>query len=315
MSEAGAEGKRYLDGMTAVVTGSSRGIGRAVALGLVAEGARVVVNGRPDDAGRSEAADTLVREIEQRGGAAVAVAGSIAEERTSGRLVEACLDSFGQVDVLVCCAGVPEREPASILEADSAAWRDLIDTHLSGTFYACRHAAPHMARRGRGSIITTSSHASLGIYGGTSYAAAKGGVESLTLALAAELREKGIRANVVCPGAKTRLSSGPEFERRIESLHARGILQDATKAAALNPPAPECVAALYAFLASDESAAVSGRIFSAAGGYVGLFDERRESLLVYRDESKEPAWDVASLAPILLKSLLLKLSSLKSKKS
>jgi 3-oxoacyl-[acyl-carrier protein] reductase len=197
--------------------------------------------------------------------------------------------------VLVNCAGVAEPPGSSILDVSAEAWRELIDVHLTGTFNTCRHAAARMVARGGGAIVNTSSHAYQGHYGGTGYAAGKGGTNSLTLAIAAELRDRGVRANAVCPGARTRLNEGPEYERRIEDLHARRVLDGATRAASLSPPAPEHVGPLYLFLASPLSEGITGRIFSAAGGYVGLHEAASEGLLAYRNASEGP-WPVAELA-------------------
>jgi hypothetical protein len=119
----------------------------------------------------------------------------------------------------------------SILKATSAQFHDLIDAHLGTTFETCRAAAPHMVAQGGGSIINTSSFAFLGDYGGTGYPAGKGGINGLTLAIAAELKEHGVRANVVCPGAKTRLSTGPEYEAHIVELNRRGYWMGEAQAA------------------------------------------------------------------------------------
>ena len=100
-----------------------------------------------------------------------------------------------------------------------------------------------------GTIINTSSHAFLGIYGGAGYAAGKGGVNSLSYAMAMDLGECGINVDVICPGAKTRLSTGEAFEKKILSLHEKGILSDERKLNALNPASPDYVASLYAVLA------------------------------------------------------------------
>jgi len=153
-----------------------------------------------------------------------------------------------------------------------------------------------MVERGRGSIVNTSSHAFTGIFGGTGYPAGKGAVNSLTYALAAELREHGVRINAVCPGARTRLSTGVEYERTIEDLHRRGILDEMMRAGALSPAPPEYVAALYAFLASDLAADVTGEILVAAGGYLGRFPRPTEEMLAYRDHAASPPWSLTEIA-------------------
>ena len=184
---------------------------------------------------------------------------------------------FGRIDVLVNCAGTAGLASESILKVTSAQFRDLIDAHLGTVFETCRAAAPKMVAQGGGSIINTSSFAFLGDYGGTGYPAGKGGVNGLTLAIAAELKEHGVRANVVCPGAKTRLSTGPEYEGHIVELNRRGLLDEVSMQAALDAPPPEYVAPTYAYLAGDLAKDVTGQIFIAAGGFVGRFDRQSPS--------------------------------------
>jgi NAD(P)-dependent dehydrogenase (short-subunit alcohol dehydrogenase family) len=291
-----------LEGRCAVVTGSSRGIGRAVALALAAEGAAVVVNGRPDVDGLATAAEAVAEEIRRGGGRALVSAGSVADFDYAGELIAASEEAFGPIDVLVNCAGIAEPEGASILLARPEDWTAVLDVHLGGTFNCCRQAAPRMARRGSGCIVNTSSHAFTGLYGGTSYAAAKGAINSLTYALAAELREHGVRVNAVCPGARTRLSTGPVYERHIRSLNERGLLPDAVRDAALDPPEPRFVGPIYAFLASDRGAGITGRIFSTSGGFLGLFAAPDESLIAYRDHATHEPWTQAELGAALLDS-------------
>ncbi len=289
---------RLLEGRSAVVAGGSRGIGRAVALALAGQGAAVLVNGRSPEPAQ-EVADTITA----AGGRALARPGSVGDFDFSRDLVASCVEAFGAIDVLVNCAGLAEPEGASILDLSAEAWREVVDAHLSGTFNTCRHAAAHMVRQGRGSIVNTSSHSYLGHYGGSAYPAAKGGTNSLTFAIAAELREHGVRANAVCPGARTRLSTGPAYERKIHDLHARGILDDAVRDASLAPPEPEHVGPLYVFLASDLAKDVTGRLFSASGGYVGVHAKGGESLLAFRDVDRDGAWPVQELADKVLAGL------------
>ncbi|MDJ0416823.1 SDR family NAD(P)-dependent oxidoreductase [Rhodococcus opacus] len=286
--------ERRLDGRGAVVTGSSRGIGRAVAHALAAEGAGVVVNGRDPDA-----AEKVADEIVLGGGRAIAVAGSAAADGVAEALVDAAESAFGQVDVLINCAGVAEPAGSSILTVTDEQWRELVDAHLTATFRTCRAAAPLMVERGRGAIVNTSSFAFLGDYGGTGYPAGKGAVNSLTLAIAAELAESGVRANVVCPGARTRLSGGAEYEQHIEELHGRGMLDDATRYGSLHPAPADYVAQLYAFLASDLAAGITGGIFAGSGCFVGRFDRPAPTVLAYRDHETDPPWSLDELAELV----------------
>ena len=230
---------------------------------------------------------------------ASACCGSVGDADFASRLVEEAAGRLGGLDVLVNLAGIGEPEGRRALEVTPAEWRELIDVHLNAVFYTCRAAAPHLIAAGGGAIINTSSHSFTGIYGGSGYPAGKGGVNSLSFALAAELRDEGVRVNAVCPGAKTRLSSGPAYRARIDDLHARGILDEGMRDVSLAPPAPELLTALYVYLASDRARHVSGRLLSATGGYVGLFDRPRESPLAFRDVDAEGPWTFDALVGAL----------------
>lgn len=278
-----------LDGRAAVVVGGTRGIGRAVAALLAELGANVVVNGRDPDA-----VDDTVAQLTGAGGVAVGFAGSPADEKTAAALVQACRDAYGGPDILINCAGIAEPPKSSILDISTADFDELISSHLGTVFHTCRAVAPIMVAAGAGSIVTTSSAAYLGDYGGTGYPAGKGAVNGLTMAIAAELKPLGVRANVVCPGARTRLSEGPEYEDHIRDLHSRGLLDDFTMQASLNAAPPEHVAPTYAYLASDLATDVTGQILIAAGGFVGRYDRPSPSIIAYRGDS-EPPWTLKEL--------------------
>lgn len=274
----------------AIVTGSSRGIGLAVAQALAADGRSVVLNGRDPDVLAS-----AVREIESAGGRAVGVAGSAADPDVVDRLVTAAA-GLGDLATLVNCAGAAEPPGSSILSISLEDWQAQLDAHLTSTFLTCRAVAPVLVARGGGAIVNTSSHAFTGVFGGTGYPAGKGGVNSLTFALAAELRQHGVRVNAVCPGARTRLSSGADYEASVEELHRRGILDDLMHAGALAPPPPAYVAPLYLFLASELAADVTGQVLVGAGGYLGRFAAPAEELVAYRDHATSPPWTPEEVA-------------------
>jgi 3-oxoacyl-[acyl-carrier protein] reductase len=279
-----------LAGRAAVVAGGSRGIGRAVAELLCSLGAGVVVNGR-DPA----AVDQVVAAITAAGGRAAAVPGAADDERIAAGLIDECTSTFGRLDVLINCAGVAEPPRSSILNISPAEFDRLMSAHVGTAFHTCRVAAPVMAAQGYGSIINTGSVAFLGDYGGTGYPAGKGAVNGLTVAIAAELKGCGVRANVVCPGARTRLSSGVEYEEHIEDLHRRGLLDEMTRQASLDAAPASFVAPLYAYLASDLAQRVTGQIFVAAGGFVGRFDRPTPRVLGYRDHRDAGPYSVEDL--------------------
>ncbi len=276
---------KKLAGKRVVVTGSSMGIGQAVAIKLAEEGANVVVNAR----GEKGLEETLAA-IKAKDGTAIASCGSVADYDYAGELIKTCVDQFGGIDVLINCAGIAEPQGSNILDIPHADWKQLIDVHLHGTFNTCRHAAPLMVQQKSGVIINTSSHAFLGMYGGTGYAAGKGATNSLTWAMAMDLQEHGVRVNAVCPGAKTRLSTGDDYEELIKNLNQRGLLDASLMEQSLNPPDPSYVAAFYAYLASDAAADITGRLFWAAGGYIGLFHRNGDELLGFKNHEFHPPW-------------------------
>ncbi len=280
-----------LAGRGAVVVGGSRGIGAAVAALLAKHGAGVVVNGRDADAARSTA-----QAITAAGGQAVAHPGSPSDQQTAESLVDNCIAEFGGVHILINCAGIAEPPGSSILDISAAQFAELMDAHLGTVFATCRAAVPKMVAQGGGSIVNSSSFAFLGDYGGTGYPAGKGAVNSLTLAIAAEVKEHGVRANVVCPGAKTRLSTGPDYVAHISELNRRGLLDDVSLQGSLDVATPDYAAPTYVFLASDLSSHLTGEIFAAAGGFVGRFPKAAPELVGYRDHHDSPPWTVDEIA-------------------
>ena len=275
-----------LDGRAFAVTGSSRGIGAAVADDLAARGADVVLNGRDEAALTHRVAELAARSD----GRIVGVAGSAHEPAVAEALLSAAADEGSVVSGLVTCAGAPEPAGSSILTVSHEEFGALMDAHLGTVFAPCRVFAPYFASAGSGAIVTTSSFAWKGDYGGTGYPAGKGAVTSLTMAIAAELAEYGVRANVVCPGARTRLSTGEAYEEQIRELGRRGMLDELSVAGALDPGGPEYVAQLYTYLVSELSAGVTGGVFAGAGGFIGRFPTPEARILAYRDFHDSPPW-------------------------
>ena len=233
-----------LEGKTALVTGGSRGIGRAVALELGRAGASVVVGYRTE-AGEAEA---VAAEI---GGRAVQADVSDPEQ------AKALVDGAGEIDVLVNNAGTTrDGVLARMLDED---WRTVLETNLSSTFYTCRAAARGMMKRRGGAIVNISSIVGVhGNWGQTNYAASKAGIIGFTKSLARELGSRGVRANVVAPGyVKTALTDAIP-EEGLETMLGNtplGRLGD-----------PEDVAAAIRFLVSDEAAFITGEVLLVDGG-------------------------------------------------
>jgi NAD(P)-dependent dehydrogenase (short-subunit alcohol dehydrogenase family) len=252
-------GELRFDGRTAIVTGAggNPSLGRAHALLLAARGANVVVN----DIGRSEApgyedeasAEAVAAEIRALGGRAVASIGSVADEPGAAAIVAAAIEAFGGVDILVNNAGVSVAAPFD--EMTSQDTQRHIDINLMGAVWMCRAAWPHMAAQGYGRIVNTGSGAFAGMWALAIYGASKGGVFSLTRALAAEGQALGIKVNTVNPGGFTRMLLAQQYDTSPMYQHARR-----------NLPA-ELVSPAVAFLA-HESCPVTGECFDVMGGEV-----------------------------------------------
>ena len=233
-----------LDGKRALVTGGSRGIGRAVALELGRAGADVVVGYRSE----ADQAEVVASEV---GGRAVQADVSDAEQ------AKALVEGAGDIDVLVNNAGTTrDGVLARMLDED---WRTVLETNLSSTFYTCRAAARGMMKRRAGAIVNISSIVGVhGNWGQTNYAASKAGIIGFTKSLARELGSRGVRANVVAPGYVTTALTDAIPE------DARGAMLSNTPLGRLGDP--ENVAAAVRFLVSDEASFITGEVLLVDGG-------------------------------------------------
>lgn len=244
---------RPLNDQVAVVTGGSRGIGRATVLELARAGARVVVGWYQAE----DAAGAVVDQIEAAGGQALAWQVDVTERAQVERLLAAAQGHFGRVDVLVPSAGIVRDQLAATL--DDEAWSSVIETNLSGTFATIRAALPAMIVQKSGSIVALSSTAAqVGSRGHVNYAASKGGVEALVRALAVELAPKGIRVNAVAPGLIE-----TEMSQRVRDWAADEIRQRIPLG---RFGQPDEVARVIRFLASPEASYITGEIVRVAGG-------------------------------------------------
>jgi 3-oxoacyl-[acyl-carrier protein] reductase len=243
-----------LGGKVALVTGGSRGIGRAISLALAAHGAKVAIN----SASTAAAADATVQAA-GGAGAAIAVAGDVADAATAGRLVEATIAAFGRIDILVNNAGVTADD--LILRMSEAEWDKVIDTNLKGTFYVTKAAVRPMVRQRWGRIISVSSVAGLvGNAGQANYSAAKAGMIGFTKAIAKEVASRNITANVIAPGfIDTEMTASLTDAQREEIMRM---------VAAGRTGKPEDVAPAAVFLASDEASYISGHVLTVDGGLV-----------------------------------------------
>ncbi len=248
--------KTNLEGRTAVVTGGGAGLGRAEVLALAARGANLVVN----DVG--SAAHDVVVEVEALGGKAVAVTGDVGDWSLGDQLVQAAVDTFGSLDVVVNNAGI--TRDTMLFNVSEQQWDDVIRVHLKGHASVSRAAAVHWRQASKaaggpvyGRVVNTASEAFLfGAAGQANYSAAKAGIVALTLSTSQGLSRYGVTANAICPRARTGMTEG--------------VFGDGAAVDGLDPLAPERVATLVSYLGSPASAGINGQVFVVYGDFVAL---------------------------------------------
>jgi NAD(P)-dependent dehydrogenase (short-subunit alcohol dehydrogenase family) len=276
-----------LDGRVAIVTGAGRGIGRSVALLLASEGASVLVNdlgAALDGSGSDEGpAQQVASEIGDAGGKAVASTADVSGHGAAEAMVAAAIEDFGRLDVLVNVAGI--LRDRMVFGMSEQEWDDVIRVHLKGTFNTTKFAAAHWRslrdESAQNRIINFTSVSGLhGAPGQPNYAAAKMGIVGLTYSCANALGRYGVTANVVSPGAATRMTESVPAERR------------RTTAASDAERSPDNVAPVVAYLASEQSGWINGQIVSARGYEVALYNTPEP---VIRIVGTGP-WDVDALA-------------------
>lgn len=242
-----------LENRVAIVTGGSRGIGRAVALELAARGASVVVNynSSPGRAGE------VVQEIEAAGGKAAAFQADVSSFEAAGHLVKFAVETFGDLHILVNNAGI--TRDMVIMMMPEADWDAVIDTNLKSTFNCSKAAAKHMMRKRYGRIVNIASVAGqMGNPGQTNYSASKGGQIAFTKALAREVAARNITVNAVAPGF---------VETEILDAMPEGTLEAALKLVPLARTAqPAEIGYAVAFLASDQAGYITGQVLAVDGG-------------------------------------------------
>jgi NAD(P)-dependent dehydrogenase (short-subunit alcohol dehydrogenase family) len=285
------------EGRVVIVTGSGRGIGRAHALELARQGARVVVNDLgcelDGSGGGTGPAGEVVEEIRGSGGEAIANGDDVADWAGAANLVRSAVEAFGDLHAVVNNAGfVRDRMFANAGEDE---WDAVVRVHLKGHFCVARHAAAHWRDQAKAGtsvdarIVNTSSGAGiLGSVGQAAYSAAKAGIATLTLVQAAELGRYGVTANALCPAARTRMTEGVFTEMMAE---VGGDQFDAM--------APENIAPLVAWLVSSGSADVTGRMFEVEGGKVGIATGWQHG----PTRDKGARWDAAELGPVVAELL------------
>ena len=242
-----------LQDKVAIVTGASRGIGKATALALASEGAKVVVN----YARNSEAADAVVAEITEAGGEAIAIGADVSQAEAVDEMVKQTKAKFGRIDILVNNAGI--TRDTLLLRMKLEDWQAVINLNLTGVFLCCKAVSKLMLKQRSGRIINISSVAGvMGNPGQANYSAAKAGVIGLTKTLAREFASRGVTVNAVAPGFIETEMTDQLDEKTVQSWREAIPLKRGGK--------PEDVADCAVFLASDMSSYISGQVLQVDGG-------------------------------------------------
>jgi len=267
-----------LKGKVAVVSGAGRNIGRAEALLLAEQGARVVVNdlgGGPygTEAADASLAEAVAQEIRDAGGEAIGQCSNVATREGAEATVQAAIDTWGRIDILVNNAGIVR--PSRIDRMTDQDWNLCMDVSLTASFHACRLAARHMIEQRSGVIVNTGSPSGFGHWGMANYSAAKEGLLGLTRSIARELGEFGIRANLIRPVSHITGTYTPEIQATIDEAARLDIplLWNRPMAAPRMTALPEHVAALVVWLCTDAAAHISGRDFYIQGDEVAVIPE------------------------------------------
>jgi NAD(P)-dependent dehydrogenase (short-subunit alcohol dehydrogenase family) len=281
-------GELMLDGRVAVVTGAANGLGRAEALALAQAGARLVLNDLPGDA-----VYAVLDEIARAGGQAVVAAGDVGDWSTGERLLAAALDAYGQLDILVNNAGV--LRDRMIFSMSSEEWDTVLRVHLRGHFVTTRFATAYWREQSKqaggpvyGRIVNTSSEAFLlGSTGQPNYAAAKAGIAALTVTTARSCARYGVRANAICPRARTAMTAD--------------LMGPPPAADAVDPLEPEHVAPLVVYLASPAGEAINGEVFVVHGGVAAVMEPPRIRATFRASEFGSPdgMWTLESVGQAL----------------
>ncbi len=316
-----------LQDKVAIVTGSGQGIGRAVAIGLAREGARLVTNNRKKGstgfailkeaevngysakqkeylrqqaAAASGDAETVAREIVAGGGEAVPFFGDVSRFEVAGRLVQTAIERFGRIDILVNVAGSFAFSP--IWEMSEETWDHVTLSKPKSYFNTIRHAVPYMMKQRSGRIINTTALAFLGMVNHSNYSAANAGVVGLTRAVAKEVYKYGITCNAFSPTAASRASYEVValLNEKAGTSEPTPLPREAAERFA-NFPDPESIAPLIAFLASDAAAGVSGSVFHVKGGNIGIYSEPEIKKCI---EKSDGWWTVRELMDQLPKTVL-----------
>lgn len=289
-----------LEGKRAVITGSSAGIGRSIALKLAEEGAKVVINARGVDA-----INAVVEEIRAAGGEATGMPGSVDDEAVAQKLIGHCVDTYGGIDILVNNAAIFGAESIGpVAHCPSDIWRDTLSVNLNGPFYLAKAALPHMTQQRWGRILNASSLAGTGKLGGSAYSVSKAALIGLTRSLAADYGPYGITVNGYNPEALTAMGESHDanaYEAFLTYLEHRGLRTAADSAYNRGTGGPDAIAPWITYLCTDAADYLNGQVFAVESRRIGMLAMMDEERALFRDHGISGLWSIDELtemAPI-----------------
>ncbi len=289
---------KRLEGRVAVITGSGQGIGRATALAMAEEGAKVVTNNRfkGTDGGDAE---TVAKEINDLGGQAVPCFADVSKFNEAEKLIKTAIDNFSKVDILVNNAaivlgGMP-------WEMSEETWDRMVAVDLKGVFNTIHFASGIMKEQGWGRIINAVSPAWLGTLERIDYCAVKAGVVGITRAVARDMGQYNVTCNAYSPRAASRLSLRKAFIEKTTRWYEAGMISKEKYEEILHPPSPDTVAVFLTYLCTDEAANINGQVFYVTGGIVGLMSEPVMTKTIYNERG---AWKIEELVKLVPDGLL-----------
>jgi NAD(P)-dependent dehydrogenase (short-subunit alcohol dehydrogenase family) len=283
---------KLLEGKVALVTGGGRGIGRGLALAFAEAGAKVVVNdlgaSLDGQSGGEQPAQEVVAQIKAMGGQAIVDGGSVADWNAANRMVEAAVNAFGRIDIVVNNAGI--LRDVMFHRMNETEFDEVIAVHLKGSFNVSRAAAPHFKAQGSGCYVhMTSTSGLIGNFGQANYSAAKLGLVGLSKSIALDMQKFGVRSNAVAPFAWTRMidsipNETPEQKKRVDGLKKL---------------VPERVAPFVVGLCADAASDVSGQVFGVRNNEIFLFSQPRPIRSAHRGEGWTPESVLDTALPML----------------
>jgi NAD(P)-dependent dehydrogenase (short-subunit alcohol dehydrogenase family) len=283
---------KLLEGKVALVTGGGRGIGRGLALAFAEAGAKVVVNdlgaSLDGQSGGEQPAQEVVAQIKAMGGQAIVDGGSVADWNAANRMVEAAVNAFGRIDIVVNNAGI--LRDVMFHRMNETEFDEVIAVHLKGSFNVSRAAAPHFKAQGSGCYVhMTSTSGLIGNLGQANYSAAKLGLVGLSKSIALDMQKFGVRSNAVAPFAWTRMidsipNETPEQKKRVDGLKKL---------------VPERVAPFVVGLCADAASDVSGQVFGVRNNEIFLFSQPRPIRSAHRGEGWTPESVLDTALPML----------------